>query len=124
MGIRLEDGLGSGKSAGVTTYHQLQTKATTEPVLSFASSRGESFVVYTKHQIQADDTNEQVFFIKNASATKHVHLHEVIFTVNSNTDGYGVKWEMYFDTTRSGGGTAFTPLNMNRGSGKRSEGTL
>lgn len=119
MSIRIEDGLGSGKSAGVDSSNRLKTVSVTQSALAEQSNDGHSFVVHGTHTIQSSNV-EKVLYFKNGSSTKHVDIHRMQFSV---LDGYETSTVVYssFDPVYSSGGTATSALNLNRISGITSE---
>jgi hypothetical protein len=120
MAIRIEDGLGSGKTAGVDNSNRLKTVAVTQGALSEQTTDGKAFVVYGQHTIQSSNV-EKLFYLRNGSSTKNIEIHRIQMSVT--TDGYDTTALIYasFDPIYVSGGTQATPLNLNRLSGITSE---
>ena len=125
MSIIIEDGKGSGRSAGVDIHNHLQTAAVTRTEMSRASQEdGEAFIfatgAFTAYTSAAGEG--AVLYIKNTSTTRLLHIHSLRTCATQQA-----KWIMYKGTT--GGdivttATAGTKENINLTSSATAEATV
>lgn len=97
MSVTLQDGTGTGRNVKVNLQNRLETSAVQIDRLSDVSERdGEAYEFATGAFITlANDTNEHaIFYVKNTSSTKHLHIDAV------RTCGTAItKWIMYKNDT-------------------------
>jgi hypothetical protein len=112
MGFRIEDGLGRGKFASVDHENHLEVASVVLPKIASVSHEGAAFSIIGRHTFQVTDTVENIAFVQNNNANKHVHLSSVTIAVKTST---GVLFTLSFGPTRTSGGTVKTPVQLNRG---------
>jgi len=112
MGFKLEDGLGSGRTAGVTTDNSLRVMATSLTIEHHANHyHGEAYnVLFEVTPTGADDC---FFYLKNEH-DEDMTL-EGIWIHNTASEYIDVKIS---DIGTPSGGSDITPVNLNCGSGK------
>lgn len=115
MSIKLEDGGGNGRFATVNASKQLDVAATTVPIIADASHDGYAFSIVGRRTL-ASSNEENVLFVRNDNTQLDVHIADIRFSVNSAAAG--VEGILYFDATYTSGGTAKTPVQLNRGSAR------
>lgn len=118
----IQDGTGTGKVAKVDMQNRLQTKAVTRPeAVQVSEDDAQAYEFATGAFITlANDTNEHaIFYLKNTSSTKHLHIDDI------RTCGTAVtKWLFYKNDT--GGdlisdANAGTEVNLNFSSAQVAE---
>ncbi len=118
----IRDGRGSGRLAGVTEAKQLMTQAECQELIFHQSiNHGLTFTLAQLASQAVGASGEEVLcHIQNTSSTKYLcisHIHVPAY------DGHGFV-RVYVASTYSSGGTAYTPGNHNRQSGKVAEATV
>lgn len=121
MSIKLEDGLGTGRQAGVNLYNRLETHIVEQSALSFASKSGNAFVYRMSKEIQLDNTEEIFSYETNNSGGTHYFSSGAHWVLLNPEDGYVVRLNVYIEPRRISGGVELTALNMYRSSGKTAE---
>lgn len=121
MAIRIEDGLGTGKTVGVNAHNRLEANAVVRSGLNFASRSGDAFAVKASYTIQEDNTEEVMTFLRNDSPSKYLFLSSTSYALINPEDGYFARIGLYAGGVRASGGSERFILNMYRSSGKRSE---
>jgi hypothetical protein len=117
MGLMIEDGTGSGKSAKVNDGNRLLTYSITETDFLHTNEEDEEAYVwdYPGYDYDAADT---IMFLQNDS-NNHLHVHHIYLYCDTAT-----KVQLH---TISGGetptGTAVTGVNLNRTSGNAASAT-
>ena len=110
----IEDGMGSGKIAGVSGEQRLLTEAITiRKISSVSHEQGKSYSVYFKHAMVAAATDEFMGYMVNTGSS-NIILSQCI-AVTTLTAGVGVV-ELMFASSYTSGGNVVTPLNLNRNS--------
>ena len=108
----IKDGTGSGKVAKVDEHNRLNTFATTRSRISFVSQEHQSsFMVYAKRDFVAANTDEAILCFTYTGDTM-CFIDSITFSTNSSS----ATIELYADHTTIGGGTQYTPINLNRSS--------
>jgi len=107
---QIKDGKGSGYLAEVDSDNHLHTASNSTSRLSFVSrSKAGSYSVYGRRNFTASTTDEGILFMEYLG-TKRFFIHRVIVSAT----GVANKVEMFIAADRTSGGTAVTPINMNR----------
>jgi len=117
MGFRIEDGTGQGRYARVDSDNRLEVAALTLPLIAERSHNGDAYSVVGEHTIQSTGTEEHVLHIQNNNSNKHVHFSNITISAETSTL---LDVEFMVATTYTSGGTAKTPVQLNRGSAKLS----
>ena len=116
MGFRIEDGYGSGRFAKVDSAHRIEVAATSIPIIADAARNGYAFSI-VGHRTLASSNEENVLILRNDNPSLDVHLQSIRMSVKTSTD---VELKFYFGATYTSGGTAITPVQLNRGSARSS----
>ena len=121
MGFQLEDGKGSGKSAGVDEENRLLTKAITYSIEhEMNHSHGMAFnCVFSQSPTAAGDC---IFYMVNSDDVDLVIEGITWGVANATADD-----SLYIkvgDTGTRNNASALTPVNCNRGSGHSAQGTF
>jgi hypothetical protein len=118
--MRIDDGTGKGYQAGVNEENHLQTVAITVPQQHRASiTKGNAFQVSGSYTLAGAGTYT-LLTIVNASGTDvavGTYIRSSVAGLTGGTIGTGTYVTLNFGGTYSAGGTAVTPVNMNRVSG-------
>ena len=122
--MKIQDGKGQGRFAGVTKDQQLLAQAQMLPLQHFNSRvKGQTYQVVG----EATPINGNVtpLFIKNNSADKFMVFSFIrLQAINSaSMPAASVYWQMGFDMAYDSGGSLLTPINMNRNSGNSADAT-
>ena len=112
MGFSIEDGKGRGRYASVDIDNHLEVASITLPRIASISRSGSAFAMLGRHTIQSTDTVENFAFVQNGNSNKSVHISSVTIAVKTST---GVLFTLSFGPTRTSGGTAKIPVQLNRG---------
>ncbi len=122
MVIQIGDGSGKGNIATVNTRGQLNTVT-----LARTPQFGVSLTDGRTYQVQGDfgsvnNTTHTILSLVNDSPTKvvvvtYIRMQYLDFGGGSTPPSANVYWSLGFGRTRSSGGTAVTPVNMNQTSG-------
>jgi len=116
MAVTIVDGLGRGKSAGVSNTRRLLTNAQTNLTAHFVSANeGLAFNVVSIDP--SADAADYIFYFKNTSTT-HLCFIDLMRCQAVNA----ALWKVT-DVTGTATGTTITPRNMNRTSGVTAEAT-
>ena len=97
MGFRIEDGTGDGYEVKVTSAKKLSIDGTVQEKMATASEDdGDAYIFASGDFVTISSTGTETgfFYIKNTSATKHLHIHSVR-TCGGNTN----KWKLYKDVS-------------------------
>jgi len=111
MGFRIEDGRGRGNFASVDRDKHLEVASIVLPKISSISKDGGAFSLIARHTFQVTDTVENIAFVQNANSDKQVHISSVTFAVKVTS--YVIA-TLSFNPSRTGGGTAKIPVQLNR----------
>jgi len=116
MGFQIEDGTGSGRSATVTSDNQIATRSESHSLIFHASRHYESAysLVEVASQAVGASGEEVLGHVQNTSTI------ELLAINNINVVGYEAHGfcRVYVASAYAAGGTAYTPGNHNRTSGK------
>lgn len=109
----ITDGKGRGNKAAVDEFNRLISLADSRSIIGRESLNENAYVAYAIHNIQQANVDEQLMFFK-VNENIEVVISHIVFS------GWGsqIKFEMFFDTTLTSGGTTKTPHNLNRSSSK------
>ena len=116
MSLRIEDGKGSGKEAGVDDRNRLMASVVTSNRAAIVAKEDELCfnVAFTDASAAAGN---YVAYIQNTSTTRELVIDKIrVSAANAAT------WLLHA-VTGTGSGTAETPINTNRSSGKSAEAT-
>lgn len=113
-GFRIEDGGGNGREALVNADKRLETYSITLPNIQSASDEGNAYSIIGRRTL-ASSSAENVLWFQNNNTNKHVHV-ETLFLAAKTTNG--VLFSTYFNGAYTSGGTAKTPVQLNRSSAK------
>jgi len=106
----VKDGTGKGYLAQVDSDNHLHTAGNTRSRLSFVSrDKAGAYSIYGRRNFAASETDEGILFFEYVGSKKFF-INEIICS------GFGAanKVEVFLAATRASGGTAVTPINMNR----------
>jgi len=120
MGLILEDGLGSGRSVGVTSENQLNTVSESHELQHHVSLKNERAFQVISVDTGITAKTQTILHIKNDDSTRLLIVSFIRMQAITNTASkpvVGEYFEMGFGRTVSSGGTAATPVNMNASSG-------
>ena len=117
MGLYLEDGGGSGKSAQINSEGRLLTSAVTASLEHHANHQGHAYNVLFEQT--PDGVDDCIFYMKNESETDAV-VEGITLSATALC---------HIRVERSNSGTAsspttLTPVNLNGGSGLQADGTF
>ena len=117
MGLQIEDGTGSGQSAGVSpTGNRLNVSARSDDRIYYTSrDNGDAFSVTSRDTAAAGEYN---FYFKNTSATKKFYVSN--FTIGSAVLAI---FKITKVTGTAGGAGAITITNLNMTSGNVADAT-
>jgi hypothetical protein len=117
MGLIIDDGLGSGVSAGVSSDKRLEVSAKSNPRMYYISE--DKADVYSWTAVTADlAAGATALYVVNDSPTKLLHIHSVYIYCDVATE-YHVHCPAYVAPA----GTAVVGTNWNRTSGNLAEAT-
>lgn len=119
----IEDGRGTGYTAGVNTENRLRTIAITESIAQHANNdEGDAYTLFSpilsdNQNPSADQLSPCIFYIKNTSESNLI-ITDVRMWAEENE-----YIDIYINQTGTPvGGNAATPVNMNLNSGKQAAG--
>ena len=115
MGLIIEDGKGTGKSAGVTEDNKLEVEAVTSSKEHYTNHHdGTAFnITFNQSPTAADDC---IAFVQN-TADDDMVLEGVTIGVKNCTADDSIYFKLGDEGTRNSA-TDVTPVNINAGSGK------
>jgi len=115
--VRIEDGAGKGFSAKVTNDNRLQSESKSSSRDFFISrDDGQAF-----HLVSEDATavaNEETIYLQNTSTSKSLFIDHIILATDTAN-----KFRLKFVTGTAAGGSALTPINMNKTSSNAADAT-
>lgn len=109
MGISIEDGTGSGRSAKVDASARLYTRSVSEGPLESSSEAGDAAYFYTTY---AASSGDEIISIKNTEATETLHITRILFSTTVNA-----RFDVFEVTSGTAAGTTLTYQNPNLDSG-------
>jgi len=118
----ITDGVGQGYSAKVTKQNQIQAYSESVALQHYVSiNNGQAYQVIGDFTSMNNSTHT-ILHIKNDDPDRNLILTYVRMSTVDQAGGTappsaGQYWQMGFGRTVSSGGTAVTPVNMNRDSG-------
>ena len=112
MGMIIEDGLGSGQMAGISpTGNRMNVSSRADERIYYVSRDNEdAYAVTTTDTAAAGEYN---FYFQNTSTTQKFYVKDIIVT-----SAELAIFKLAFVTGTAAGGSAITPVNMNRISNK------
>jgi hypothetical protein len=123
MGLVIEDGKGSGRSAEVNSENRLKTVAENHSLQYHVSSNNAQ-----AYQVQGIDTGitaktQTILHVKNDSNTKDMVLTYIRMqpVCTGTVPAVGIYFEVGVGETIASGGTVITPVNMNQSSGNTAD---
>ena len=121
MGLIIEDGLGTGKSASVDDENRLRTLAITMSMEHESNqAHGDAYnVIFSAKPSEADAC---IFYMKNTD-DKDMVVKGLTLGATDPTANETVEFKIGDSGTRDSA-TALTPTNLNAGSGKAATGTF
>lgn len=112
MGFQIEDGTGSGRTAGVDDENRLEVIATVTPRIGEASKKHAS--AYTWTAVSADiDTGDTALYVCNDSTTENLYITSIYVWADTAVQ-FKVHCPAYVTPA---GGTVVVGVNLNRTSG-------
>ena len=116
MGMLIEDGKGRGRMAAVNDDNRLEVASVVIPIINNSAGNGDTYTLLGNHTVQSADTEENVIYLLNSNTSMHIHVQSFNYAVFSTE---AVWLRTYFAVTRTSGGTARSPTQLNRGSAKQ-----
>ena len=107
----LEDGMGTGSRAEVTTDNFLRTYSQMETEMSHTSEHHQDAYIWTGSK--DIDTTDNILWLRNDSTTQKL----IIECIHVSSDAAG-SWFIYCPTGTTADGDTITGVNTNRTSGK------
>ena len=119
MGLIIEDGKGTGLTAGVNKENQLLTRAITESVEHHVNANeGEAYSIPIS--VSATAADDCIFYLKNTS-DEPITIEGVTVGAHTTTAHDSVYFKLGGSGTRNAA-TDVTPVNLNTGSGNKASG--
>lgn len=118
--MRVDDGMGQGYQAGVNKRNQLNTASVNASLQHDASvSFGKAFQVAGTHTVTGAGTSTVLTLLNNSDTDLLVgtYLRPQVASLAGGTFGTATYLSLNFGGRYSSGGTAVTPVNMNKTSG-------
>lgn len=114
--MKIEDGKGTGKKAGVTEDQRLQTSARAS-TRSYYASRDDG-QVYTWTSTYSATSGDEILYIKNDSTTKFLYIDHITVSAAAGA------WTMTLaEVSGTAAGTTVTGKNLNLRSGNVADST-
>jgi len=121
MGLIIEDGKGTGRSAGVTKENQLDVLAITRSMEHQSNQEhGEAYAI--PFSVSATAADDCIFYLKNTNDTDMV-IEGVTIAAHTVTANDSVYFKLGDNGTRDSA-TDIVPTNLNSGSGNKASGTF
>jgi hypothetical protein len=89
MGLYIEDGQGSGVTAGVTSTHRLRTTTVSFTALQSQAILGYSYNINTGVIALSSSLESGVCYVKNTSAVNNLHLNGLNLSLGNSVSGSG-----------------------------------
>ena len=122
MGLMIDDGVGQGYSAKVTKRNQLATYTESASIQHYISAnQGQAYQVIGDFATVNNSTHT-VLHVKNSDSDRvmvvtYIRVNLLDFAGGTSVPNVATYFDIGFGRTVSSGGTAVTPVNMNRDSG-------
>mgnify|MGYP001589393549 CR=1 FL=1 len=120
MAFIIEDGTGSGRTAGVSDDNRLLTESIGLTFLDYRTSLGQAYNIHTDTLTLTNAVEDGILYIKNDRANSIMLVSDILLGVGKGTVGTGdVIFKVYANPTGGtllSAGTAVTPENRNLGS--------
>lgn len=111
--IKLEDGRGSGRAAGVSSKNRLMTSSVVRSAMAHnAEEDATAYLTYLKRNVSAADTYQALGYLTYLG-TQSFLVHKILLTATENAS-----FEVFMNPTSISGGDDRIPFNTNLRSGK------
>lgn len=120
MAFIIEDGTGSGRTAGVSADNRLQTESVGLTFLDYRTHEGEAYNISTDVLTLTNAVEDGILYIKNDRSNSVMLFSNILLGIGKATTGVGdVIFKVYANPTGGtllSAGTAVAPENRNLGS--------
>lgn len=129
MSLTIKDGGGTGNEASVTTAGQVKVIAESHSTQFHHSLENEAAYQVTGDFASINNSTHALIHFKNTSTTKivivtYLRMQMLDFAGGAAVPNVATYFSLGFGRTYGSGGTAVTPVNMNRGSGLTADATV